>query len=67
MDNTARILKVNSAFNPFENQSDLRSLTCGLIADKQVNVDDSKQIGNMIPSSMVKADILEYKVLLHNY
>ena len=46
--------------NPFESCSELRNITTGLVADKHVNCDHVKQVGDSIVSTMINTSVVEY-------
>ena len=52
-EDTYKILNTLSALNPFGPDPSLRGLVSGLVAHESVNVDDAKEVGELILKSMV--------------
>ena len=57
---TEELLKCLQSRNPFTDDRCLRSISTGVTADNEVNVDKANEIGSQILESMIRESILGY-------
>ena len=60
MKDTKTILEFMGARDPFSEDSTLRSIVTGVIADNRVNVDKAKEVGQNILKTMTHKNTEEY-------
>ena len=60
MKDTKTILEFMGARDPFSEDSTLRSIVTGVIADNRVNVDKTKEVGQNILKTMTHKNTEEY-------
>jgi hypothetical protein len=63
---TKKLVHFLNDMNPFAGDASLRSISCGTLAAKDVNVDDAKVIGNTILAKMDGKNVIEFKFKKQN-